>query len=307
MDWGGKPYHSLDYEMKRQFGKKVYKLALEGGMTCPNRDGTVGVGGCIFCSGGGSGEFAVPVSVSVACQIEEAKKRVEQKMGQKDGLYIAYFQSFTNTYAPVGYLRKLFTEAVEHPQVAVLSIATRPDCLPEEVLDLLEELNHKKPVWVELGLQTIHEETARFIRRGYELHCFEDAYERLKKRGLTVIVHVILGLPGETREQMLETVRYLGRIPVDGIKLQLLHVLKGTDLEDYYENPGFSTLSMEDYMDLVIDCIASLPENVVIHRVTGDAPRSLLVAPEWSSNKRMVLNALTKRFKERGARQGSMR
>lgn len=303
MDWNGKPYHSLDYEMKKTFGTKVYKIALDGGMTCPNRDGTLGSRGCIFCSAGGSGDFAVELRQSVSEQIEEAAARIERKM-DSSGSYIAYFQSYTNTYAPAEQLRKLFTEAIRHPDVRVLSIATRPDCLPEEVVDLLAELNTIKPVWVELGLQTIHEDTAAFIRRGYELSCFEDALARLRSRGLDVIVHVILGLPGENRTRMLETVDYLAHQDIQGIKLQLLHVLQDTDLAQYYEKDGFPVMTLEEYIDLVIDCIAILPPRIVIHRLTGDGPKKLLLAPLWSGNKRLVLNTLTKRLKERGVTQG---
>lgn len=305
MDWNGKPYHSLDYEMKKSFGTKVYKIALDGGMTCPNRDGTLDSRGCIFCSAGGSGDFAVKLRPSVSEQIGEAAARIERKMGSSGG-YIAYFQSYTNTYAPVESLRKLFTEAICHPDVRVLSIATRPDCLPGEVVDLLAELNTIKPVWVELGLQTIHEDTAAFIRRGYELSCFEDALLRLRSRGLDVIVHVILGLPGENRTRMLETVNYLAHQDIQGIKLQLLHVLQDTDLAQYYEKDGFPVMTLEEYIDLVIDCIAILPPHIVIHRLTGDGPKKLLLAPLWSGNKRLVLNTLTKRLKERGVTQGEL-
>lgn len=311
MDWNGKPYHSLDYEMKRRFGTKVYKIALEGGMTCPNRDGTIGTGGCIFCSAGGSGDFAVPLQgaagmteESVHRQIDLAISRISRKMGSSPGAYIAYFQSYTNTYAPVSYLRQLFTAAILHPEIRVLSIATRPDCLQEEVLDLLEELNQIKPVWIELGLQTIHPDTARLIRRGYELDCFTDAKNRLRRRGLEVIVHVILGLPGEDRTQMLETVSWLGSNDIQGIKLQLLHILKGTDLALLYEQTPFPVMSMEEYLDLVIDCVSLLPPEIVIHRITGDGPKNLLIAPLWSANKRLVLNTLTRRFQERGITQG---
>lgn len=311
MDWNGKPYHSLDYEMKRRFGTKVYKIALEGGMTCPNRDGTIGTGGCIFCSAGGSGDFAVPLQgaagmteESVHRQIDLAISRISRKMASSPGAYIAYFQSYTNTYAPVSYLRQLFTAAILHPEIRVLSIATRPDCLPEEVLDLLEELNQIKPVWIELGLQTIHPDTARLIRRGYELDCFTDAKNRLRRRGLEVIVHVILGLPGEDRTQMLETVSWLGSNDIQGIKLQLLHILKGTDQALLYEQAPFPVMSMEEYLDLVIDCVSLLPPEIVIHRITGDGPKNLLIAPLWSANKRLVLNTLTRRFQERGITQG---
>ncbi len=304
MDWNGKPYHSLDYELKRRFGTKVYKIALDGGMTCPNRDGTLGTRGCIFCSEGGSGDFAAKMQTSVNQQIDEAVARIQNKMGSGPDAYIAYFQSYTNTYAPVSYLRELFTAAIRRPEVKVLSIATRPDCLPEDVLALCSELNQIKPVWIELGLQTIHEETARLIRRGYDLNCFTDALANLRRLGLETIVHVILGLPGEGRSQMLETVSWLAAQDIQGIKLQLLHVLRGTDLADLYESDPFPVMDMETYIDLVLDCIAILPPELTIHRITGDGPKSLLIAPLWSANKRLVLNTFTRRFKERHITQG---
>lgn len=306
MMWGEKPYHSLDFELKKQFGRKLYKISLDGGMTCPNRDGTKGYGGCTFCSEGGSGEFSERVGryEDVWQQIERAKRQVAGKMPE-GGTYIAYFQAYTNTYGPVSYLEPLFTRAMEHPDVEVLSIATRPDCLPQEVVELLKRLNEKKPVWVELGLQTIWEETARRIHRGYELSVFEDAWKRLKEAGLTVVVHVILGLPGETRAMMLDTVNYLGALKVDGIKLQLLHLLEGTVLAQEYETEPFPILSLEEYADLVVDCIAVLPGSTVIHRISGDGPKSLLIAPEWSKNKKKVLNTIAKRFRERKMFQGS--
>ncbi len=325
MYWNEKPYHSLDYEMKQRFGTKVYKIALDGGMTCPNRDGTLDTRGCIFCSAGGSGEFAEPLSCgtagiavsgtrhklhpdelsqSIHSQIGHAAARIHAKLGSFPDAYIAYFQSYTNTYAPVSYLRALFTAALHHPDIRVLSIATRPDCLSDEALDLCEELNRIKPVWLELGLQTVHEKTAARIRRGYGLPCFEDALRRLRRRNLECIVHVILGLPGETRTQMLETVRYLSRQDIQGIKLQLLHVLSGTDLAIQYQKSPFPVLSMDEYIDLVLDCIALLPPEIIIHRLTGDGPRRLLLAPLWSADKRRVLNAMAKRFRERGITQG---
>ena len=283
-------YNSLSEHLKNRFGCKVYKLALEGGMTCPNRDGTCGTGGCIFCGADGSGAFAQS-GPSVTAQIEAAKARVREKI--KDGKYIAYFQNFTNTYAPVSYLEPLFRAAVSHPEVAMLSVATRPDCLQSEVLNLLEALNREKPVWVELGLQTVHPETARYIRRGYDLPVYDRAVEALQQRGIEVITHVILGLPGESREQMLETVRYVGRV-TDGIKLQLLHVLRGTDLAKDYEQGLFSTMAQDDYCNLVADCIRNLPPHVVIHRMTGDGAKKDLIAPLWSGNKKAVLNGLRK-------------
>ena len=300
----GRPYYSLNAYLKDTFGKKMYKLALDGGMTCPNRDGTLGTGGCIFCSHGGSGDFAEPLHRSVTEQIAAAKGRVDRKMGT--GSYVAYFQSYTNTYAPVSYLRPLFTEAITHPDVAALSIGTRPDCLPDEVIALLKELNTIKPVWVELGLQTIHEDTARLIRRGYPLPVFTDAVRRLKEAGLTVIVHVILGLPGESREQMLETVQWIGRFSpaIDGIKLQLLHILKETELAALYKKSPFSLFTMEEYIDLLLDCIRLLPPEMVIHRISGDGPKKILIAPLWSGNKRLLLNTFAKALKESGAYQG---
>lgn len=300
--WGEKPYHSLDYELKRRFGEKVYKLALNGGMTCPNRDGKVGTRGCIFCSQGGSGDFAASAALSVSDQIElEERLLLEKRPVQK---YIAYFQAYTNTYGEVSYLRRIFTEAISRPEVVVLSIATRPDCLSEEILDLLEELNRKKPVWVELGLQTIHEETARFIRRGYPLSCFEEAVRNLHLRGIEVIVHTILGLPGEMNRDVLATISYLNQQPIQGIKLQLLHILRQTDLADYYLHHPFHVPEMEEYVSLTVDCLEILSPDVTVHRLTGDGPRDLLIAPLWSTRKRSVLNAIHQELKRRQTWQG---
>lgn len=308
MMWGDKPYHSLDYELKRQFGQKIYKVSLDGGMSCPNRDGTVGTGGCTFCSQGGSGEFAVGRTgyPDVWEQIEQAKTRVHRKISG-EGKYIAYFQSYTNTYAPVDYLRTLFERAITHPDIVALSVGTRPDCLGDEVVAFLKELNRQKPVWVELGLQTIHEKTAERIHRGYRLEVFEDAYRRLKEAGLTVVVHVILGLPGETKEEMLETVDYLGKIPVDGIKLQLLHILKGSQMAAEYEKNSFSLMELEEYLDLILTCVARLPQSVVIHRLSGDGAKALLIGPAWSANKKLVLNRMMQKFRENGIFQGCQR
>lgn len=308
MMWGDKPYHSLDYELKRQFGQKIYKVSLDGGMSCPNRDGTVGTGGCTFCSQGGSGEFAVGRTgyPDVWEQIEQAKTRVHRKISG-EGKYIAYFQSYTNTYAPVDYLRTLFERAITHPDIVALSVGTRPDCLGDEVVALLKELNGQKPVWVELGLQTIHEKTTERIHRGYRLEVFEDAYRRLKEAGLTVVVHVILGLPGETKEEMLETVDYLGKIPVDGIKLQLLHILKGSQMAAEYEKNPFSLMELEEYLDLILTCVARLPQSVVIHRLSGDGAKALLIGPAWSANKKLVLNRMMQKFRENGIFQGCQR
>ena len=283
-------FRSLNDDLRERFGEKLYKLTLNGGCTCPNRDGTLGTRGCIFCSEGGSGEFAASPQLSIQEQIEDGKRRLAGKRPVKK--YIAYFQAYTNTYAPVEHLRRVFTEAISCPEIAVLSIATRPDCLGEEVLELLEELNRRKPVWVELGLQTIHEKTASFIRRGYSLPVFDRAVKELEARGIEIIVHTILGLPGETADMMLDTVRYVNSTPAAGIKLQLLHILKHTDLADYYQHTGFHILTMNEYVDLVIRCLEVCRPDLVIHRLTGDGPKDLLIAPEWSQAKRQVLNTI---------------
>ena len=291
-------YYSLNQYLKDTFGQKVYKIAIDGGFTCPNRDGTLDTRGCIFCSGHGSGDFAEDAALSITEQIERGKLRLSKKMPEGTGKYIAYFQAYTNTYAPVLRLKDLFTEAMNHPDIVGLSIATRPDCLPDEVVDLLRSYNAQKPVWVELGLQTIHKKSAEYIRRGYDLPVYDNAVKRLKDAGLTVITHVILGLPGETRQDMLDTVAYVGNSDVDGIKLQLLHVLNGTDLAEEYRAGKFEVLSLEDYTDLICECLAILPETMVIHRMTGDGNKRDLIAPEWSKNKKRVLNTLLKRIKD---------
>ena len=301
-NWNGKPYHSFDYMLKEQFGEKIYKVALDAGMTCPNRDGTRGSRGCIFCSAGGSGDFAGSRQDSITQQIEKQAASIRQKRGVAK--FIAYFQAYTNTYAPVDYLRKIYTEAISHPDIVAISIGTRPDCLGEDILQLLDELNQKKPVWVELGLQTIHETTARYIRRGYPLSCFEQAVSELRKRNLDVIVHTILGLPGESKNDILSTIEYLNHRDIQGIKLQLLHVLKGTDLAEDYLAGKFQVYSMEEYLELVIDCLEHLNPEIVIHRLTGDGPKDLLIAPLWSSAKRTVLNTLHRECKLRHAFQG---
>lgn len=300
--WGDKPYHSLNYYLKETYGEKVYRLSLNGGMTCPNRDGKIGNRGCIFCSAGGSGDFAASPLLSVTKQIETAKEKVISK--SKAEKFIAYFQAYTNTYAPLDYLRKIYMEAVCHPDILLLSIATRPDCLDDDVLDLLCEINARKPVWIELGLQTIHASTGKWIRSGFLLSDFDTAVKRLKERGIPVIVHLILGLPAETRDMMLDSVAYVSRLPVSGIKLQLLHILKGTDLEREYQKHPFPLPTLDEYANLIADCIAILPEHIVIHRLTGDGPKNLLTAPLWSADKKRVLNTLTRTLKERGTYQG---
>lgn len=301
-NWNGKPYHSFDYMLKERFGEKIYKVALDAGMTCPNRDGTLGSRGCIFCSAGGSGDFAGSRQDSITQQIEKQAASIRQKRGVAK--FIAYFQAYTNTYAPVNYLRKIYTEAISHPDIVAISIGTRPDCLDADILQLLDELNQKKPVWVELGLQTIHEATARYIRRGYPLSCFEQAVSELRKRNLDVIVHTILGLPGESKNDILSTIEYLNHQDIQGIKLQLLHVLKGTDLAEDYLAGKFQVYTMEEYLELVIDCLEHLNPEIVIHRLTGDGPKDLLIAPLWSSAKRTVLNTLHRECKLRHAFQG---
>jgi len=283
-----------DY-LREKFGCKVYKLALNGGFTCPNRDGTLDMRGCIFCSAGGSGEFAESPNLSITEQIEEGKKRVEKKI--KDGKYIAYFQAYTNTYGPVEKLRKLFTEAINHPDIVVLSIGTRPDCLPEDVLNLLGELNQIKPVWVELGLQTIHKKSADYIRRGYELPVYDRAVKELRKRNIEVITHVIIGLPGETTKDMEDTVRYVCSSGATGIKLQLLHILRNTDLATEYESGKISVLSEDEYIEILKRLTDIIPDNVIIHRLTGDGDKKILIAPMWSANKRHVINRINKEIK----------
>lgn len=300
--WGEKRYFSLDYYLKQNFGEKLYKIALNGGMTCPNRDGTLGNAGCIFCSSGGSGDFASDASLPVTEQIERGKELVLRK--HTGSSYIAYFQAYTNTYAPLPYLRGIFTEAIRHPDVQILSIATRPDCLNPDIIELLTKLNQIKPVWVELGLQTIHKSTTRFIRRGYSLPVFDEAVAALRAVGITVIVHAILGLPGEDRDMTLETMHYLNHTDIQGVKLQLLHVLKDTDLAVYYREKPFHILSMEEYFSLLAACITHLRQDIVIHRLTGDGPKDLLIAPLWSGNKRLVLNRMQSYFRQHDIWQG---
>ena len=302
--WGEKPYYSLDYYLKETFGEKTYKVALDGGMSCPNRDGTVSTGGCIFCSNGGSGDFAIKHDKDndITRQIEtgiNSLKTNEKFVGEK---FIAYFQSFSNTYAPVSYLEDIFLQAIDHPLISALSIGTRPDCFSSEIYDLIERLNHIKPVWVELGLQTKHEKTAEFINRGYTLEVFEKAVHELRKRNITVIVHVIIGLPGENADNLYETIDYLNKMDIQGIKLQLLHILKDTALADLMGS--FHILTPDEYIDILCECIAKLSPDIVIHRLTGDGPKDLLIAPEWSKNKRQVLNTLSHELKVRGIYQG---
>lgn len=295
-------YSSLNLHLHHLFGEKIYKVTLNGGMTCPNRDGHVGTGGCIFCSAMGSGDFAGNAALSITEQLREGKAKIKEKRPVRR--FIAYFQAFTNTYAPVDYLEKVFTEAINDPDVCALSIATRPDCLPPAVLELLDRLNQIKPVWVELGLQTVHPQTARFIRRGYPLEVFDEAVRQLRKRGITVIVHVILFLPNETKEMMLDTINHLNTLDIQGIKLQLLHILKGTDLAAVYEKSPFHIPDMEEYIEILGACIAKLRPDIVIHRLTGDGPKELLIAPLWTSAKRTVLNRFHQYLKQQDIWQG---
>lgn len=313
--WNGKPYYSLDCYLKQQFGEKIYKVAIDGGMTCPNRDGTKGISGCSFCSAGGSGEFAVTRRASssgsfrpdpgiVTRQIDEGIKRLRSGRKYCGERYIAYFQSYSNTYAPVSYLRSLYQEALTHPQTAALSIATRPDCFSPEIYELLSECQQQKPVWVELGLQTMHDSTARIIHRGYPLSCFEATVRELRRRGIPVIVHIILGLPGEDHHQMLQTIRYLNETGISGIKLQLLHILKETSLAEDFKKGTITPLTKDEYIAILLDCIAHLSPDIVIHRITGDGPKDLLLAPAWSMKKREILNTIMHQMKVQHLYQG---
>lgn len=289
-------YLSFNKYLKDKFGQKVYKISLDGGFTCPNRDGKAGTRGCIFCSKGGSGDFAESRKMSITEQIESGKKKVEKKI--KSGKYIAYFQAFTNTYAPVEMLRQKYEEAINHPDIVALSIATRPDCLGDDVLRLLNEMNKIKPVFVELGLQTIHQKSAKYIRRGYDLSVYGKAVRDLKKIGVNVVVHVILGLPNESENDMLETVKYVCESGANGIKLQLLHVIDGTDLAKDYEKGLFKTLEFDEYVNLIVKCVKIIPKDIVIHRLTGDGAKKDLIAPLWSADKKRVLNAINKALRE---------
>ena len=289
-------YLSFNKYLKDKFGQKVYKISLDGGFTCPNRDGKTGTRGCIFCSKGGSGDFAESREMSITEQIESGKKKVEKKI--KSGKYIAYFQAFTNTYAPVEMLRQKYEEAINHPDIVALSIATRPDCLGDDVLRLLDEMNKIKPVFVELGLQTIHQKSAKYIRRGYDLSVYDKAVRDLKKIGVNVVVHVILGLPNESENDMLETVKYVCESGANGIKLQLLLVIDGTDLAKDYKKGLFKTLEFDEYVNLIVKCVKIIPKDIVIHRLTGDGAKKDLIAPLWSADKKRVLNAINKALRE---------
>jgi len=302
MNWGDKRYHSLNFFLREKFKEKVYKISLDAGFSCPNRDGRVSSGGCIFCSERGSGDYAGDSSHSIHEQFENIKRMMEKKW--KGGKYIAYFQAYTNTYAPVEVLRERYYEAVNEEGVVALAIATRPDCLGDDVLDLLDELSKKVYVWVELGLQTSNEETAKRINRGYALGVFEDALKRLRGRGIDTVVHVIFGLPGETTGDMLETVRYLAGKNIQGIKLHLLHLMKNTPMVKLYERGDLRFMDEDEYVELICKAISILPPDVVIHRLTGDAPRDLLIGPMWSLKKWEILNSIDSLMKDNDLYQG---
>lgn len=307
VNWHNRPYYSLDAYCKNTYGEKLYKIALNAGLTCPNRDGTLDFRGCIFCSAGGSGDFAVDIRSSIDEQLADGIKLFRGK--QIGSRYIAYFQAYTNTYGPTSYLREIYEKALSSDIVCGISIATRPDCITEDVLTLLVDIQRKFPdkfVWIELGLQTIHEESARFIRRGYDLSCFDTAVSALRDIQIPVVVHVIIGLPGETETDILQTIDYLNHSPIWGIKLQLLHVLKGTDLAALYEEGSVCVLSKEDYINILIHCLERLSPKIVIHRLTGDGPKESLLAPLWSLNKKDVLNSLHHEMKIRNTRQGRL-
>lgn len=301
--WGDKRYNSFNYFLRNKFGEKVFKISLDGGFTCPNRDGKVAKGGCTFCSSRGSGDFAGERIQPISEQFEDVKIMMKKKWKSADK-YIAYFQAYTNTYAPVDELRAKYEEAISKEGVVALAMGTRPDCINEEVLDLLEEMNKKVYVWLEIGLQTIHEETAKNFNRGYSLDVFDKAIEGLKSRGIDTVVHSIFGLPGETKEMMLQTVDYIANKGVRGIKFHLLHLMKGTRMVKDYEEGRLEFLSQEEYIDLICEGIARIPEDLVVHRLTGDAPRDLLIGPMWSLKKWEVLNDIDKALEDRGIYQG---
>lgn len=301
--WGDKRYHSLAFAMRERFGEQVYKLSLNGGMSCPNRDGTLGYDGCAFCSEGGSGDFAASSSLSVSSQIAEAKKQIAGKAADCRR-FIAYFQAYSNTYAPVPYLSSLFHEAICREDIAALSIATRPDCFSSEIYDLLDRLNREKPLWVDLGFQTMHPSSHRRMNTGFSIERFEECVRTLYELHIEVIAHVMFSLPGETPEDMLSSVKYLAHLPIDGVKLQMLHVLKNTALGKDYEKAPFPLLSMDEYTSLIVSALEYLPPQVVIHRLTGDGPRQLLLAPQWTLHKKQVLNMISHKQKQLNSYQG---
>lgn len=300
--WGDKRYYSLNYFLREKFGSKVYKISLDAGFSCPNRDGKISSGGCIFCSARGSGDFAGNRDYSISKQFKDIKNVMEKKW--KEGKYIAYFQAYTNTYAPISVLREKFEDALQEEGVVALSIATRPDCLSEEVLNLLEELNNKTYLWIELGLQTVSDETAKLINRGYKLDVFEEALKNLRNRRIDVVVHSIFGLPGEDKEDMLKTVKYLSTKDIQGIKFHLLHLMKETPLVHLYNRGEFRFLEEMEYVDILCESIGFLRKDIVVHRLTGDSPRELLIGPQWSLKKWEILNAIDDNLKEKDIYQG---
>ncbi len=300
--WNGKRYHSLNYFLREKFGEKVFKISLDGGFSCPNRDGKVSKGGCVFCSARGSGDYAGSRNFSITNQFNNVKTMMANKW--KSGKYIAYFQAYTNTYAPIDELRQKYEEAINQEGVVALSIATRPDCLEDDVLDLIEELSKKLYVWVELGLQTINDNVAKKINRGYDLKVFDDAMTRLKERNIDVVVHSILGLPGESQDDMLKTIDYIAHSGAQGIKLHLLYLMKDTKMVELYESGELQFLSQEDYIKLICKAVSMLPKEMVVHRLTGDAPRDLLIGPMWSLKKWEVLNAIDKTLEDNDIYQG---
>ncbi|TJX15458.1 TIGR01212 family radical SAM protein [Tissierella creatinini] len=300
--WNGKRYHTLNYELQRIFGQKIMKISLDGGFSCPNRDGTLGLRGCIFCGEEGSGEFAGSRIDSLKDQVNDQIKLISKK--NQSNMYIAYFQSFTNTYKAVEELKNLYYEALSFEGVVGIAIATRPDCLNGEVLDLLSELNEKTFLWIELGLQTIHESTAKFIRRGYSLSVYDKAIENLRNRNIRCVTHLIIGLPGENKDMMLKSVKHVGDGQGWGIKLHSLYIQKDTDLYHYFINNPFSLLTKDEYIDIIVDAIEILPSDMVIHRLTGDGKRDLLYEPKWTLNKLGVLSAIDKELKNRNSHQG---
>ncbi|MBX7315480.1 TIGR01212 family radical SAM protein [Clostridium chauvoei] len=301
-EWNGKRYHSLNYYLRNKFGEKVYKISLDGGFTCPNRDGRVAKGGCTFCSASGSGDYAGSRALSISKQFEDRKEMMEKKW--KDGKYIAYFQAYTNTYALVDVLRQKYEDALKQKGVVALSIATRPDCIDDEIADLLGEINKKTYLWVELGLQTINDDTARNFNRGYDLKVFDESLKKLKDRNIEVVVHTIFGLPGESKEDMLKTVDYVAHSGVQGIKFHLLHLMEGTRMVKQYESGELKLMTQEDYIDTVCKAVTMIPEEMVVHRLTGDAPRELLIGPMWSLKKWEVLNTIDKALEDNDLWQG---
>ncbi|WP_238883618.1 TIGR01212 family radical SAM protein [Clostridium sp. YIM B02551] len=300
--WDNKRYLSLNYFLREKFGEKIFKISLDAGFSCPNRDGKISSGGCLFCSERGSGDYAGDRNFSISKQFIDIKDMMAKKW--KNGKYIAYFQAYTNTYAPIEVLKNKYQEALEQEDVVALAIATRPDCLSDEVLDLLEEMNSKVYTWVELGLQTVHEKTAKLINRGYTLDVFEEALKKLRERGIDVVVHTIFGLPEESKEEMLETIRYISNKDIQGVKFHLLHLMKDTPMVKLYEQGRLKFLTQEEYIELICESINIIPQNMVVHRLTGDAPRSLLIGPMWSLKKWEVLNAIDKAMEDNDYYQG---